>query len=187
MKRRDARRVGAGQSLTEFALLLPILLVIFVAVVDLARVWTTMLSVEAAAREAADWGAFQSSNWIGSASDPTSNRAKTIEGMIQRACTASSTTPDYVGGDSDCTNPTLSWTLVDETGADVTNDPTCTDETRNPPCRVKVSLVHTFHLIVPVNISIRDIQIGFPTELTIHRESIFAISDLKLPQPTSAP
>jgi Flp pilus assembly protein TadG len=172
----------AGQSLTEFALILPIILVIFVAVADLARVYTTILSVESAAREAADYGSFQSSNWLGDASDPTSNRAKTIEGMIQRACTAASNTPDYVpDGGTGCTNPAFEFALIDETGADVTDDPTCSDEGREPPCRVKVTLTHDFNLIIPLRISLRDVEFGFPAELTIVRDSVFAMSDLEIP------
>ena len=77
--RREARGNHRGQSLAEFALIFPLMFVIFVAVIDLARVYTTILSVESAAREAADWGSFQSSNWAGNESNPASNRAKTIE------------------------------------------------------------------------------------------------------------
>src|SRR3990172_9125413 len=110
--RREARGFAAGQSLAEFALILPLMFVIFVAVIDLARVYTTILSVESAAREAADWGTWQSANWIGDESDPLSNRAKTVAGMVEHACTAASNTPDYEEppGTIDhetCTNPSF--------------------------------------------------------------------------------
>jgi len=191
--RREARDAHRGQSLVEFILILPLMLVIFVAIVDLARVYATILSVESAAREAADWGSFQSSNWVGDETDPDSNRAKTVAGMIQRACTAASNTPDYdePGGTVDhatCTNPSFEYVLIDENGADVTSDPTCADEDTEPPCRVKVTLTHTFTLIVPLNFTVRDFTIGFPTELTVVRDSVFAMSDLEIPgAPTSAP
>ena len=60
-----ARRRGrrSGQSVVEFALVLPILVILMLAVVDLARIYTTMLTVESAAREAADFGTFGSQKW----------------------------------------------------------------------------------------------------------------------------
>jgi len=180
------RRRSAGQSLAEFALILPLMFVIFVAVIDLARVYTTILSVESAAREAADWGSWQSSNWIGDESDPLSNRAKTVAGMVEHACTAASNTPDYEEppGTVDhetCTNPSFEYALVDDLGVDVTNDPTCADAGREPPCRVKVTLTHAFDLMIPLSISVRDVEIGFPSQLTVIRDSVFAMSDLKIP------
>lgn len=51
-------RVGVrGQSLVEFALILPILLLLTVGVVDLARVFTAYIAVTDAAREAALYAA----------------------------------------------------------------------------------------------------------------------------------
>ena len=184
--RREARGNHRGQSLAEFALIFPLMFVIFVAVADLARVYATILSIESAAREAADWGSFQSSNWAGNESNPASNRAKTIEGMIQRACTAASNTPDYEepAGTVDhatCTNPSFAYMLVDENGVDITDDPNCQAEGREPPCRVKVTLTHTFNLMIPLSISVRDVEIGFPSQLTVIRDSVFAMSDLKIP------
>jgi hypothetical protein len=54
----------------------------FVAVADFARLYTTMTTIESAAREAADYGSFDSSYWT----DPTSTQAQ----MTHRACMASS-------------------------------------------------------------------------------------------------
>jgi len=176
------RRTSAGQSVTEFALTLPLLLVMFVAVADLARAYATMVAIESAAREAADWAAFQSSNWIGDPADPASNEAKTIEGMTQRACTAASTVPDYAEppGTIDhatCTNPTLSYELILAVG----DGENCADPVNEPPCQVKVTLQHTFTLILPFSIPIIGGQVGFPSEISFERDSVFALSDLQVP------
>jgi len=172
------RRTSAGQSVVEFTLTLPLLLVMFIAVADLARAYATMVAIESAAREAADWGAFQSSNWIGDPADPASNEAKTIEGMTERACTAASTVPDYVGDATSCTNPTLTYELIGAVG----DGENCADPINEPPCQLKVTLQHNFTLIFPLNLPLIGGWIGFPEEITFERDSIFALSDLQVPQ-----
>ena len=82
---------------------MPLLVLFFVAIADFARLYTTMITVESAAREAADYGSFSSAYWT----DPATTR----EEMIHRACLASSNLPDYVGTQTDtgatCTNPEI--------------------------------------------------------------------------------
>ena len=65
----------------------------FVAVADFARLYTTMMTIEAAAREAADYGSFSSAFWT--APDTTKGE------MTHRACLASSNLPDYTGTKDD--------------------------------------------------------------------------------------
>ena len=52
-----------GQSLVEFALVVPLMALFFVAVADFARLYTTMMTIESAAREAADYGSFSGAYW----------------------------------------------------------------------------------------------------------------------------
>ena len=165
-----------GQSIVEFALMLPLMLVILLAIADLGRIYTTMVNVESAAREAADYGTtLGAGHWSAAAKDNT-----TAE-MIRRACIASSNLPDYVGDDPGgavvtCTNPSFSYCMTTSTGGPCVpfdDAALCEDPLREPPCRVTVRLTYDFHLFTPVNIAL-------PTTLTFHRDSTFAMTDIDL-------
>ena len=168
-----ARRRGLrGQSLVEFALVVPLLLLFFVAVADFARLYTTMTTIESAAREAADYGSFQSAYWT----DEPGVRTQ----MTHRACLASSTLPDYAGTTdamaATCSNPSIAIAL------DPPDSVSCSVSTREPPCRVTATLTYDFHLILPLHIDLGGGQtFGFPDHLTFERSSTFAMTDLQLP------
>jgi len=160
--------------LVEFALVLPIALVLLVAVGDLARLYITMITVESAAREAADFGAYGSDNW------DAANRDVTLAEMETRACTASRHLTDYTYDDvlATCTNPSVDITLLlpdgtvagAESGCEVADRP-------DGPCRVQVDLEYQFDLIVPLAFEANGIRFGFPESVTFTRRSIFANSD----------
>jgi hypothetical protein len=57
MSRRRPRTKHHGQSLVEFALVVPILLLLFIGVADLGRVFAAGITIETAARDAAEKGA----------------------------------------------------------------------------------------------------------------------------------
>jgi len=151
---RSAQPHARGQSVVEFALILPLLLVLLMGIVDLARIYTTMLTVESAAREAADFGAFGSYQWKADV------RANTESEMERRACVAARNLTDYVGTDTGCSNPT--YTLAPVAAS-------CDNPDNNPPCDVTVTLRYDFRLLI------------LPATLTFERSSTFAMSDLKLP------
>jgi hypothetical protein len=50
-------RLGSGQSIAEFAMVVPILIILFVAIADFGRIFATEINIEAASRNAAEAGA----------------------------------------------------------------------------------------------------------------------------------
>ena len=101
--------IARGQSVVEFALVLPVMVFLMLAIIDFSRIYTTMLTVESAAREAADFGTFGSQKWNDAVySLPVDG---TEAKMRLRACTAMSDLPDYVGPDDSCTNPSFTYEL----------------------------------------------------------------------------
>jgi Flp pilus assembly protein TadG len=164
-------RLNKGQSLVEFALVVPLMVLFFVAVADMARLYTTMATIESAAREAADYGSFDSNYWT--------NESQVREQMTHRACLAASNLPDYVGTTDSmaatCTNPTVTLELLPNDSV------SCADNLREPPCRVRATLAYDFHLILPIHLDLGGGQsFGFPNQLSFERTSTFAMTDLQL-------
>lgn len=155
---------------------------LMVGIVDLARIYTTMLSVESAAREAADYGSFGSQKWA-----PAPAFTTTITEMQRRACVASSDLTDYSGTAPTCSNPDVtnicslstdkgsSWVACDATAAG-----TCNNSTLEPPCWVRATLTYQFKLLVPLNFEVFGVRYGIPNSLTFTRSSIYPMTDLSL-------
>jgi hypothetical protein len=161
----------------------------FVAIADMARLYTTMTTIEAAAREAADYGAFDSQYWT--------DRPGLETEMRRRACIASSNLAGYekpdLAPDDQCTNPeVVSIRLLEPPShtAEPADINVCTDSEAAYPCWVEVTLRYRFDLMLPLHVSMFDFQFGFPSELTFDRTSTFAITDLQLESqepPTGTP
>jgi Flp pilus assembly protein TadG len=157
-------------------LVLPIILILAMAIVDFARLYTTMLTVESAAREAADYGAY---NWWHWQDADTANATKAE--MERRACVASRNLPDYEGPDDDCVNPTVSTPDPEQQpGGPACDIKPGADE---DPCRVTVSLDYEFHLFAPINLDFFGVRFGLPNTLTFTRDSTFTISSYGLREP----
>ena len=176
------RRRAAGQSVVEFTLILPIMLFVLVGIIDFARIYTTMMAVESAAREAADYGTtLGAGKWqAGAPMDGT------VQEMERRACVAAADLPDYADPDNDpqtggCTNPSFAYCMTATVGGacgpvDPTNG--CEDPLRATPCTVTVTLTHDFHLLAPIGIDFHGMHLGLPTTLTFQRDSTFAMTDI---------
>jgi Flp pilus assembly protein TadG len=167
-----------GQSVVEFALVLPLLLVLLLAVADFARIYTTMLSVESAAREAADYGTFGAERWR-----TDSYAVVTVPEMQRRVCVATRNLADYAGPDSGCTNPTMSYCLTPSEGvACGPVDPVhaCDNPNRENPCRLTVTVDYQFRPFAPLRIQMLGMEFGFPSSITVSRSSTFAMTDIQV-------
>src|SRR6476620_10308625 len=104
------RHSASGQSVVEFAIVVPVIMLLLVGIADFGRLYTSAVAVESASREAADFGAFQASNWS------AANVSTTVAMMEQRACVAAagSHLEGYRTTDpsnATCTNPSFACAL----------------------------------------------------------------------------
>jgi hypothetical protein len=165
------------------------MLIVLLAVLDFARIYTTMMSVESAAREAADFGTTLGAvKWqAGTQMD------ETVLAMRKRACVAAANLPDYEDpevpddpGAGNCTNPSFDYCMTPSVGGtcgpvDPVNG--CDVPTRPEPCTVTVTLAYEFHAFAPVNIEIFGTRLGLPSTINFQRDSTFAMTDIDLAAP----
>lgn len=153
------------------------MLLILLGIGDFGRLYASMVAVEAAGREAADFGAFDASYWTGT------NVATTVAEMERRACTAaagshlegySTTDPS----NATCTNPVFSCAL-ERNGASTacggsggfTNGVNCSDPATEPPCTVHVQMTYEFDTLLSVG--------PMTGRFQVVRDSRFRISNLQ--------
>jgi Flp pilus assembly protein TadG len=123
-----------GQSLVEFALILPILLTLTGAAIDLSRVYGAWVALEGATRDAAEQVATDTTITTLSAAQA---RARTI------VCSQLVNTPGFAappGNPTSCTSPTLTVTWA-------SNSTVSPGTTRNPQVTVTVASALPFRTL----------------------------------------
>lgn len=102
MSRQETSPRKRGQSLVEFALILPIILTMVGAAIDVARVYQGWITLEGATRDAAEYAATKSTTSTGAATE-----AQRI------VCTQTATLPGFAappGSPTACTSPSVTVT-----------------------------------------------------------------------------
>ena len=112
-----SRRLPRGQAFVEFALVLPIMLGVMGATLDLARVYQSSITLEAATRDAAEYAASVST----SATDASASARRTV-------CLETKDLPGHVAGGTaaTCTEPIVtvtSFTRTTSGGVATTRNP----------------------------------------------------------------
>ena len=119
------RRHARGQSLVELALILPVLMLLFLGVIDLGRLYYSQITVQGAAREAA----------IQAAQDPTSYTAGTCDATTSKVVCAA------------VNEARNSFVTVAPGDVSLSCDPACT-KTYGP--EVTVTVTGHFSLLTPL-------------------------------------
>lgn len=132
---RQSHRVPRGQALAEFALILPLLLGLVGAGIDFARVFQGSMTLQSAARNAAESAAYSST-------DLTTAQAKARSVV----CTESQELPGFVPGPggaiATCTSPSVTVTYTRSTTAPGAN-------IKYPLVTATVTTSLAFSLLVP--------------------------------------
>lgn len=126
-----------GQSLVEFGLVLPLLLVLLLGIADFGRVFAASITTEAAARNAAEAGAQEYLQLDQMDGNPdgslvVSNYQDLHARALEVACRESERLPDRVlDGSGSCLMPVIAVCVHDSAGIIGQGDPAC-PETSGP-------------------------------------------------------
>jgi hypothetical protein len=176
---------GAGQAYVEFALVLPILIVLLIAIGDFGRVYATGVAVEDAAREAADYAAFDDVNAShfeepvpGTVDAKDSTRLE----ALRRACAAVSALPDFQAVAATCSDPTARCSTVVDSFCqllvedDRANQPWASTCGADP--QADVTCGWTVHVTISYDFNTALHFPALPTTVHFVRQSWYAISAL---------
>ena len=190
MQRRRYNARESGQSFVELILILPIMLIIAIAVGDFGRVYATGIAVEDAAREAADFAAFDdltASHFEEPFPGTIEAKDSTRLEALRRACAAVSALPDFGAVAATCADPTARCSdvagdfcqlVVENPGTEPWASTCGTDPAQlDSTCGwvVHTTVTFDFHMVVdylPLDF------LPLPSTVNLVRESRYAISAL---------
>ncbi|HYI21998.1 MAG TPA: TadE/TadG family type IV pilus assembly protein [Candidatus Limnocylindrales bacterium] len=110
-----ASRSRRGQSLVEFALVLPMLLVLLLGIADFGRAFHAGITVEAAARDAAEAVAQEYLQLRRSPDPPTTaDYDRLHEVAIDTVCEEADALPNFQTGGSNCVTPAVAVCIHDD-------------------------------------------------------------------------
>lgn len=119
---RTNRSAERGQSLVEFALVLPMLLVLLLGIADFGRVFAAGITMEAAARNAAEAAAQE---YVQMARNRPSGQLLFPDDYqqlhrvaVETACDEATGLPNHAGGSPVCSMPIVGVCVHDASGAD---------------------------------------------------------------------
>lgn len=111
---RVSRRSPQGQSLVEFALVLPMLLVLLLGIADFGRVFAAGITLEAAARNAAEVAAQEYLQIRRDATPATAaDFARIHRTALERLCGEADTLPNQVTAGATCSMPSAAVCIHD--------------------------------------------------------------------------
>jgi hypothetical protein len=119
-RERQESASARGQTLVEFALILPLLLVMLLGVVDFGRIFTAGITMEAAARNAAEAAAQEYQQIIRNNPTPGPADYQRIHDVaLEELCDEAKVLPNRaVDGLGNCTMPVTAVCVHDETGGE---------------------------------------------------------------------
>lgn len=187
--------LGRGQTLVEFALVLPMLLVLLLGIVDFGRVFSSGITVEAMARNAAEAGA-QEYLQVRRAStplQPSSAEYAEVHSRVQEvACEEAETLANRAAAGPSCTMPIIRSCIRDEWGSDCSSPSgpipaSCDVMTSWPPALPFVTgglpYVHVttcYQFTTLINMSDLRLPLGWSLsigEIWLQRERAFTVAD----------
>jgi len=190
-----ARRVRRGQTLVEFALVLPMLLVLLLGIVDFGRVFASGITVEALARNSAEAGAqeYLQARRAAAPAQPTGSEYAAVHLRIQEvACEEAKTLANRAMTGATCTMPVIGSCIHDEWGSHCsapsgTVPSSCSLMASWPPTLASmagglpyVQVTTCYQFTTMINLSNLRLPLGWSLslgEIWLQRERAFTVAD----------
>jgi hypothetical protein len=188
-------RARRGQTLVEFALVLPMLLVLLLGIVDFGRVFASGITVEALARNAAEAGAqeYLQARRASAPAQPTGTEYAAVHARVQEvACEEAETLANRTATSGTCTMPVIGSCIHDEWGENCSSPsgpvpPSCNGLTTWPPALASqigglpyVQVTTCYQFTTLINLTNIRLPLGWSLtlgEVWLQRERAFTVAD----------